>query len=382
MSLKYILSDYDLNAKQWVQSVFVSEIGLRHAKKALNEKKQWRGHTVIAIILLVPGLGLLGSLIEKVIAACHKYFHQRKIITNTQHSITNMPIGFPNLGHSCFMNSALQGIFASKHISKILERPLKPRMLPIITRGVDGENELTEVQESQKCFEARKKLQHELQKLYHAYTSRNHSEISSILPKIVETINEAELYISSNEWERGTKDQYTFDPVREGNDSDSFAFKLLSALDYPYDLVAYDTEIEEIICKKDKILVTEKIKNSNSYLFKFKLERFYETSKLQQDLPPIVMLRMLSGGNKNFPIPSDSVFDFSKSLPDEVLQGKKALYKLVSRNTKVPGHSFAYILHQNQWYRADDAQVKQVESNEVVLHKTGESEVLILDLCE
>ncbi|QLH35073.1 MAG: hypothetical protein HWD61_02090 [Parachlamydiaceae bacterium] len=100
------------------------------------------------------------------------------------------------------MNSALQGIFASKHISKILERPLKPRMLPIITRGVDGENELTEVQESQKCFEARKKLQHELQKLYHAYTSRNHSEISSILPKIVETINEAELYISSNEWER------------------------------------------------------------------------------------------------------------------------------------------------------------------------------------
>ncbi|QLH35072.1 MAG: hypothetical protein HWD61_02085 [Parachlamydiaceae bacterium] len=69
-------------------------------------------------------------------------------------------------------------------------------------------------------------------------------------------------------------------------------------------------------------------------------------------------------------------------MPDEVLQGKKALYKLVSRNTKVPGHSFAYILHQNQWYRADDAQVKQVESNEVVLHKTGESEVLILDLCE
>lgn len=79
MSLKYALSNYNLSSGQFFRSFIVSEYGLRHLKCANQGAKAARlGHRLIAAAELIPLVGFLGSLIERVCVAIDKKLHSPK----------------------------------------------------------------------------------------------------------------------------------------------------------------------------------------------------------------------------------------------------------------------------------------------------------------
>lgn len=64
----YLLNDYKLSPLELLQSVFVSEYGLRHLAQAkLHPQQKW-GHRIIAMIELCPLIGIIASLIEALFA--------------------------------------------------------------------------------------------------------------------------------------------------------------------------------------------------------------------------------------------------------------------------------------------------------------------------
>jgi hypothetical protein len=74
----YLLNDYSLSTGEVLQSLFVSEYGLRHwaLSKAQTECK-W-GHRIIAVIELCPLIGLVATIIEGLVANCFRPSHSSK----------------------------------------------------------------------------------------------------------------------------------------------------------------------------------------------------------------------------------------------------------------------------------------------------------------
>lgn len=66
--MNYLLSNYKLSTKEIIQSAFISEYGLRHLELA-KEGSKW-GHRIIAMIELCPILGIVASIIERLVAQC------------------------------------------------------------------------------------------------------------------------------------------------------------------------------------------------------------------------------------------------------------------------------------------------------------------------
>lgn len=63
----YLLPDYKLSCSELLQSLLVSEYGLRHLKQAnLQPERRW-GHRLIALIEFVPVLGQIAMLIEWIV---------------------------------------------------------------------------------------------------------------------------------------------------------------------------------------------------------------------------------------------------------------------------------------------------------------------------
>jgi hypothetical protein len=61
------LNNYELTSSQWIQSLFISEYGLRHLEQSCeNGKSQW-GHRVVGIIQLFPVIGLIATAIEALV---------------------------------------------------------------------------------------------------------------------------------------------------------------------------------------------------------------------------------------------------------------------------------------------------------------------------
>lgn len=379
MALDYSLANYHLNKKECLQSFFISEIGLRHAREALKKGSNWRGHVIIAIVELIPGLGFIASLIEKIVVVCHGKFHAKKggisqkllskaDFSNSSAHIKNQQIsfaGFPNVGHSCFMNATLQALFAHSKIEQILDLELERWMVPIRELGADDENYVKYIPETIECFQSRKKLQLELKQLYQYHQSKNSEKISSSLNKIIQLCNEAQIYrIGSKVLE--------FNPVKEGMDAGNFARFLLFALELGPWLNMDSIQMEELIknISSDRILQIEPngtLPLYNSEAISFSPLKIYpdenENSTSTHKCLDLIRIEVSSKEeDEEFPmIPLDAVWDFSKLAPTH-FKGQKGLYRLISRVKAVPNHSVAYILENSNksWYLADDLTVKKV----------------------
>lgn len=72
----YLLSDYSLSGWEALQSIFVSEIGLRHLDRSWQDPAFSGGNKAIACIELIPVLGFLVSLVEAGVA--HFFQHSEK----------------------------------------------------------------------------------------------------------------------------------------------------------------------------------------------------------------------------------------------------------------------------------------------------------------
>ncbi len=63
----YLLPDYNLSCSKLLQSLIVSEYGLRHLEQANLQPEQRWGHRLIALIEFVPVLGQIAMLIEWIV---------------------------------------------------------------------------------------------------------------------------------------------------------------------------------------------------------------------------------------------------------------------------------------------------------------------------
>jgi len=87
--LEYRLEDYSLTCGQACQSIFVSEYGLRHIQQGkLEQGCRAVIHWVIGIVELIPLLGLLGSLIERICALVDDKFNSQTESSQTESSQT------------------------------------------------------------------------------------------------------------------------------------------------------------------------------------------------------------------------------------------------------------------------------------------------------
>ncbi len=66
----YLLNNYNLSKWEVLQSLFVSEYGLRHLAHSKTQSQYKWGHRIIAAIELCPVIGLIASIIEGLIARC------------------------------------------------------------------------------------------------------------------------------------------------------------------------------------------------------------------------------------------------------------------------------------------------------------------------
>ena len=64
----YLLKNYTLSSSEMIQSLFVSEYGLRHLSQSKTQPHLKWGHRIIALIELCPLIGLVASIIEAIIA--------------------------------------------------------------------------------------------------------------------------------------------------------------------------------------------------------------------------------------------------------------------------------------------------------------------------
>lgn len=66
----YLLSNYNLSTCEVLQSLFISEYGLRHLTQAKTENRHKWGHRIVATIELCPAIGLIVTLIEALVVHC------------------------------------------------------------------------------------------------------------------------------------------------------------------------------------------------------------------------------------------------------------------------------------------------------------------------
>lgn len=64
----YFLTNYSLSVSEILQSLFISEYGLRHLAHSKTETQYKWGHTFIAIVELCPLIGLIATVIERIVA--------------------------------------------------------------------------------------------------------------------------------------------------------------------------------------------------------------------------------------------------------------------------------------------------------------------------
>ncbi len=82
----YLLANYNLSKYELLQSVFISEYGLRHWAHSKKQTPYKWGHKMIAVIELCPLIGLIATIIEGLIASCiaHKEFESPSRISLTK----------------------------------------------------------------------------------------------------------------------------------------------------------------------------------------------------------------------------------------------------------------------------------------------------------
>ncbi|MBA3723101.1 MAG: hypothetical protein H0W88_11975 [Parachlamydiaceae bacterium] len=64
----YLLNNYNLSARETLQTIFISEYGLRHLEQSTIQSPYQMGHRIIAIIELCPFAGLVATVIEGIVA--------------------------------------------------------------------------------------------------------------------------------------------------------------------------------------------------------------------------------------------------------------------------------------------------------------------------
>ncbi len=74
----YFLSDYNLSYRQIVQSFVLSEYGLRHLQASKKRSKTRWGHRFIAVVELCPLIGLIVSIIERILVGYRNRSHAKK----------------------------------------------------------------------------------------------------------------------------------------------------------------------------------------------------------------------------------------------------------------------------------------------------------------
>jgi hypothetical protein len=69
----YLLDNYSLSKCEILQSLFVSEYGLRHWAHSKKQTPYKWGHRIIALTELCPLIGLIATIIEKLVVSCIRH---------------------------------------------------------------------------------------------------------------------------------------------------------------------------------------------------------------------------------------------------------------------------------------------------------------------
>lgn len=234
---------------------------------------------------------------------------------------TNLPIGFINYGNSCWFASGLQVLLANKFFEEIVRAPIKTETVKNYKRGVPDFRPLTAEE-----LQQRKNIQTALIQLIDRRKERNSEAIRKALIHLHETI------LLNN-----ILPEKPFAPLLQKADSAQIIIWLSEIFGYS-DCLFKNVDMRSFL--NPSLKTPDEIETV--------LKGRFEKREMMPDLISFIDLPEIKVGcNLN------AMIDLSRFARN----GETAIYKIVGVAQAVPGHWYAFVRNQDQWYCCNDGQV-------------------------
>ena len=243
---------------------------------------------------------------------------------------TDPPIGFINYGNSCWFASGLQVLLANQFFEEIVRGPIKNETVKNYKRGVPNFRPLTPEE-----LQQRKNIQTALIQLIDRRKERNSEAIKKAMIHLHETILQNNIL-----------PEQPFAPFSQMSDSERIIVWLSEAFGYS-DCIFRTVDIRSLL--NPSLKTPEEIETV--------LKGRFEKREMMPDLISLISLPEVKVScNLN------AMIDLSRFAKN----GETAIYKIVGVAQAVPGHWYAFVRNQDQWYCCNDGQVMD-QLNQTIL---------------
>jgi ubiquitin C-terminal hydrolase len=235
----------------------------------------------------------------------------------------NEPLGFKNYGFSCWVGAAMQALLACKHFEEIARRPLSNSE---VLHGFEREPR----KDTDEEFQQRVDVQNALIELFNIRKCGNQDQWTAALKKLHQRMS------------------YRISRPGQADDSSVFFSRFIEIFQC-YESIFNDLD-QRCLCDP----------NYDDPIF-----------GRTDSTPKIIITRALCLNQSNQINVNDPI-DLSR-FPN------KGTYRCVGIVKQPPGHTFAYIHHENLWYRCNDEKVTKEKLHSMDLANCDRA---VLELCE
>ncbi len=335
MSLSTHPHGYKLYADNWIANI-LSISGVSYSKRHFelvksSTKGQSATHIVLGIVELLPVIGAIVAIFEKVIVTSQKQKGH-----HSSHPNHRPPIGFNNYGASCWFSTPLQAVLAHKNAEELIRKPLVRNMAHLTV-----EREFKNDRYSRWIAITRPETDEEL---------NNRKNIQEALIHVIEQRKQG----NSKGLEKATKELHhlaiTRNPKFKKIGSASNSSETFSMLEN-----VFDDFYHKRVGKSEWLSPILPL----------------HPSETQLDCAAKKDLRLIA-----LTLDDTITCNLANPLIFSTPNGKDLPYRIVSWVREVPGHYIAYINKDGQWYCCNDGDVKKAELTSIDI---GQRDSVILE---
>ena len=248
-----------------------------------------------------------------------------------------VPPGFPNSGNTCWVNAAMQTLFANKYFLDLAQKPLKERISNKVVFDIElNRNKIIAYPETPEEFNHRKQIQQAILNIAKAREGGQSKDIANALKALQNTFIDSKMY------------QY-IEPIGQNGTPGSIFRAVLNVLNIQCPIgVSVSREEDFQACPSNQLVIDP---NNPG------LSMFNNLAKHKESIPPIIIIEITAS---TLSLKPDTIFDLSLCVhPD--LKGEKHLYRIVGVTIPKTGHHYAHVRQGNEWYCCNDSSVSLIK---------------------